>query len=301
MAAYNVELRKNDGSVFADVYYPKTTWAMVDGKPSTYTPTSHDHDAGEIISGTLAINRGGTGFNGYTIGNMLYADSASTLAKLTTSSFGRGLLNASTGVVISGLNAQQLAGYVHSDFRKTADLVPIADLAALTAWKAVYIDGYGKLAASPTTAADLENCSGTSGNLQDQIDDKASVASIKNFAGGISSNGSTAVALPLTITPAAGQIIGIEVQCGLGSTAYGKQILWMRLGTTGTSYFAGLLAAPYGSFDASSGIIYSFRIYWNNSANLYIDEAFKISFAEAPTITATVATDINVYNVYLLG
>lgn len=48
MAAYNVELRRNDGSAFSDLFYTKTTWAMVDGKPSTYTPTSHNHTKSEI-------------------------------------------------------------------------------------------------------------------------------------------------------------------------------------------------------------------------------------------------------------
>ena len=48
MAAYNVELRKNDGSAFADLFYPKTTWAMVEGKPSTYTPTAHEHSIVDI-------------------------------------------------------------------------------------------------------------------------------------------------------------------------------------------------------------------------------------------------------------
>lgn len=48
MTAYNVELRKNDGSAFSDLFYPKTTWAMVDGKPSTFTPTGHQHVKADI-------------------------------------------------------------------------------------------------------------------------------------------------------------------------------------------------------------------------------------------------------------
>ena len=36
-------------------------WANITGKPSTFTPSSHNHDAGNITSGTLPIARGGTG------------------------------------------------------------------------------------------------------------------------------------------------------------------------------------------------------------------------------------------------
>jgi len=56
MAAYNVELRKNDGSAFADLFYPKTTWAMVVGKPSTFTPTPHTHDDRYFTETEMANN-----------------------------------------------------------------------------------------------------------------------------------------------------------------------------------------------------------------------------------------------------
>ena len=58
MASYNTELRRKGAlldSTFADTYYVKSTWALVDGKPSTFTPTSHLHDDRYLlIEGTAA-------------------------------------------------------------------------------------------------------------------------------------------------------------------------------------------------------------------------------------------------------
>jgi hypothetical protein len=131
--------------------------------------------------------------------------------------------------------------------------------------------------------------------------ENAPYVSIKNFTTYVASNGSSPVAIPLTITPSAGQIIGIEVICGGSGTYTGKQILWMRLGSAGTSYPAALLGAYYNSFSASDARIHSFDIYWNNSANLYIDDAYTVYLGETPQIMVTVAMDIYVYNVYLLA
>lgn len=36
-------------------------WSSITGKPSSFTPASHNHGAGNITSGTLAVDRGGTG------------------------------------------------------------------------------------------------------------------------------------------------------------------------------------------------------------------------------------------------
>jgi hypothetical protein len=43
MATYNVEMRQRISGSFADILYAKTTWAMIESKPSTFTPTSHVH------------------------------------------------------------------------------------------------------------------------------------------------------------------------------------------------------------------------------------------------------------------
>lgn len=59
MAAYNVELRRKGstlGSTFDDIYYPKTTWAMVLDKPSTFVPTTHDHTWAQITSKPIATS-----------------------------------------------------------------------------------------------------------------------------------------------------------------------------------------------------------------------------------------------------
>jgi hypothetical protein len=89
--------------------------------------------------------------------------------------------------------------------------------------------------------------------------------------------------------------------CGGRATYYGKQILWMRLGSSGASYPAALLGADYTSFSASDGRIYSFKIYWNSTANLYIDDAYQLYFGETPEIMATITMNIYIYNVYLLA
>lgn len=39
----------------------QVAWGSVSGKPSTFTPSSHTHAAGDVTSGTLPIARGGTG------------------------------------------------------------------------------------------------------------------------------------------------------------------------------------------------------------------------------------------------
>lgn len=43
MAAFNVELRQRVSGTFADTIYVKATWANIDNKPSTFTPTAHTH------------------------------------------------------------------------------------------------------------------------------------------------------------------------------------------------------------------------------------------------------------------
>ena len=41
--AYNVQLKKSDGSLYEDVYVA-TKWSLISDKPSTFTPTSHNHN-----------------------------------------------------------------------------------------------------------------------------------------------------------------------------------------------------------------------------------------------------------------
>lgn len=58
--AINFTLKRQNGSS-QDVLYPKTTWAQVVDKPTTYTPTAHNHAASNITSGVIAPARLGTG------------------------------------------------------------------------------------------------------------------------------------------------------------------------------------------------------------------------------------------------
>jgi len=43
MATFNVEMRQRVSGSFADIIYPKAHWANIDGKPSTFAPTTHEH------------------------------------------------------------------------------------------------------------------------------------------------------------------------------------------------------------------------------------------------------------------
>lgn len=48
------------------------SWNSITGKPSTFPPSAHTHNAGDIISGTLPVARGGTGatsLSAITVGN----------------------------------------------------------------------------------------------------------------------------------------------------------------------------------------------------------------------------------------
>jgi hypothetical protein len=69
MATFNIEMRQRVSGAFSDIIYPKAHWANIDGKPSTFTPTSHEHSAVDITSGTLPLARGGTNrSDGYAVG-----------------------------------------------------------------------------------------------------------------------------------------------------------------------------------------------------------------------------------------
>jgi hypothetical protein len=50
-----------DGSGNSEPINPTTTWVQVNDKPTTFTPTAHEHSATDITSGTLGTARGGTG------------------------------------------------------------------------------------------------------------------------------------------------------------------------------------------------------------------------------------------------
>lgn len=69
MATFNVEMRQRVSGAFSDIIYPKAHWGNIDGKPSTFAPTAHEHSASDITSGVLALARGGTNrADGYAAG-----------------------------------------------------------------------------------------------------------------------------------------------------------------------------------------------------------------------------------------
>jgi hypothetical protein len=56
MASYNLDLKRNNGVSLDEIKLP-TDWSIISNKPSTFTPTAHNHDASNINAGTLHVNR----------------------------------------------------------------------------------------------------------------------------------------------------------------------------------------------------------------------------------------------------
>lgn len=63
-----------------------------------------------VTVGTMGVAYGGTGKSSVASGSMLYASAANVYSELATTSFGRNLLKANSGVVVTGLNADTLDG-----------------------------------------------------------------------------------------------------------------------------------------------------------------------------------------------
>lgn len=81
-------------------------------KLSTWSGTSNITTLGTIKTGVwngtaISVNFGGTGLTSYTAGDMLYASNTTTLAKVSSSSFGRSLLGATSGTKFAGLYAEK--------------------------------------------------------------------------------------------------------------------------------------------------------------------------------------------------
>ena len=60
MPAKNVELRRNISGSFTNddsLTYIKAHWDLVVGKPSVYSPATHEHNADDITAGTLNVDR----------------------------------------------------------------------------------------------------------------------------------------------------------------------------------------------------------------------------------------------------
>lgn len=78
----------------------------------------------------VAVLNGGTGKNSVANNSMLYASASNVYSEVTTSSFGRGLLNAVSGTIVSGLNADKVDGYNFNQSLQTTDNVTHANITA---------------------------------------------------------------------------------------------------------------------------------------------------------------------------
>lgn len=74
-------------------YVHGSGWACIDAQGRFKT--------GASFSGTLTAANGGTGFSSYTVGDILYADTSSTLAKLSDVATGNALISGGIGVAPS--------------------------------------------------------------------------------------------------------------------------------------------------------------------------------------------------------
>lgn len=63
------------------------------------TPKAHTHSTDDIVSGTLPVERGGTGLSSYTVGDIIYASDTNVLSKLAKGTNGQ-VLKLSGGVPV---------------------------------------------------------------------------------------------------------------------------------------------------------------------------------------------------------
>ena len=94
-------------------------------KLSTWAGTTNITTLGTISGGTwhgsiVEVLYGGTGRSSIAVNKMLYASSANVFSEISTTSFGRGLLNTASGTMIAGLNADLLDGLHGVDFVNVA-------------------------------------------------------------------------------------------------------------------------------------------------------------------------------------
>lgn len=72
-----------DGTNYVNAFYSYTNLSNV---PSTFTPSAHTHSTSDIVSGTLSVQRGGTGISSYTTGDFIRAIGPTTLEAISPSS-----------------------------------------------------------------------------------------------------------------------------------------------------------------------------------------------------------------------
>ena len=110
--------------------------ALVDG---LYINTGSTQYKVYSTNDIVAVLNGGTGKNSVSLNSMLWASSANTYSEVTTSSFGRGLLNTVSGTVITGLNAQYLNGQLGTYYAPLTSLNTYLPLAGGTLTNTLFI------------------------------------------------------------------------------------------------------------------------------------------------------------------
>jgi hypothetical protein len=81
MADKNIVIQRNNAGAIDNVY-PQTQWGNVLSKPTTFTPTAHNHSAADITSGTLVVGRGGTGATTHTSGSLLVGNGTGAITTI---------------------------------------------------------------------------------------------------------------------------------------------------------------------------------------------------------------------------
>jgi hypothetical protein len=122
----------------------------------------------------VGVAQGGTNISAYTAGDMLYATSATTLAKLAISTANR--------VLVSSGSAPSWSLLVDANIDAAA-AIALSKLAALTASRALVSSAGGVISVSSVTDTELGYLSGVSSAVQTQLNAKASTASLTAHTG----------------------------------------------------------------------------------------------------------------------
>lgn len=116
------------GNLVGDTSYGTTTVGGVVKSASGTNKVTIEVD-GTMTTNLVGVSKGGTGKTSAAINTMLYATAANTYGEIISSVFGRSLLNAVSGTMFPGLNADMVDG-VHvsaSSLGNTWRYIPIVD------------------------------------------------------------------------------------------------------------------------------------------------------------------------------